>query len=332
MATQAETSASNAVHAELLEIVDCPFCGSASAEYVTGPICDGPSHHFKEPYRSLATRMSRCTKCNVLYQRERLKPEHLGRLYDEDSYLCYKSFAERGLIIRKLAQLSASMLIKEVDRHRPKDNNVLVDFGCGNGSWLELFRACNVNWDLYGTEIGPGNVEHIKRLGFKGYCCDETNIAEFFPPGSVGMIYMHHVIEHVPNPLETFRTLRGPLAPGGLIFGQTPDWRCWERQIFGDHWAQWHQPHHLTIFDKQTMAAHAREAGLEVVSLKSSPSGATQWSNSFLKRRAAKRGRVYRWTGEPLHPFLTLSALPISLLQCLVHNTSHLDFMLRKPL
>ena len=72
------------------------------------------------------------------------------------------------------------------------------------------------------------------------------------------MIYMHHVIEHVPNPLETFRTLKGLLAPGGLIFGQTPDLALLGAPDFGDDWAQWHQPHHLTFFDKQTMAAHAR--------------------------------------------------------------------------
>ena len=332
MATDTPVPAIDAALGELGETVDCPFCGGADAVAVTGPICDGPSHHFKEPYRSVATRMSRCTNSDVVYQRERLTAQHLGRLYDEGSYLCYKSFAERGAIVRSLAQLSARMLIKEVERHRLTDNRRLVDFGCGNGSWLELFRACNVSWDLHGTEIGAGNVEHIKRLGFQGYCCDENTIGRFIQPGSVGMIYMHHVIEHVPNPLETLRTLTGLLSPGGVIFGQTPDWRCWERRTFGDDWAQWHQPHHLTVFDKQTLAAHAREAGLEAVSLKSSPSGATQWSNSFLKRRAARRGKVYRWTDEPLHPFLTLAALPVSLVQCLVHNTSHLDFMLRRPL
>ena len=66
--------------------------------------------------------------------------------------------------------------------------------------------------------------------------------------------------------------------------------------------------------------------------MKSSPSGATQWSGSLLKAWAARRGRVYRWTNEPLHPYLTLLFAPVAAIQCLFNNSSHLDFILRKPL
>ena len=322
----------NAAEGDLLETIDCPFCGSSVSEPVTGLICDGPSHHLKEPYRSLSSFMSRCADCNTVYQRERLTKERLPGIYDHDNYHCYKSFSERGLIIRELAKLSARKLIRQIERCRPRNNDVFLDFGCGNGSWLELFRLCGVSWEMYGTEIGQGNVDHIRGLGFSGFVCDESNIGKFFEPATLGTIYMHHVIEHVPNPLEAFHNLKRILAPGGIIVGQTPDWRCLEQYLFRSHWAQWHLPHHLTVFDKRTMAAHAAKAGLEVVSLKSSPSAATQWSTSLLKFLAAKRGRVYRWTSEPLHAYLSLLFAPVSVLQTWFHNTSHLDFILRKPL
>ena len=76
------------------------------------------------------------------------------------------------------------MLIREVDRHRLTDNRLLVDFGCGNGSWLELFRACNVSWDLCGTEIGAGNVEHIKRLGFSWLLLRRDHHRRVLPAGN----------------------------------------------------------------------------------------------------------------------------------------------------
>ena len=79
------------------------------------------------------------------------------------------------------------------------------------------------------------------------------------------------------------------------------------------------------------MRRHADAANLEVVSVQGSPSSATQWSASFLKARANRRGRIYRFTNEPLHGPLTLLAAPISVLQCRLHRTSHMDFVLRKP-
>jgi SAM-dependent methyltransferase len=315
----------------LCQVVDCPFCGSAGAQPVTGMICDGPSHHVPEPYRSMSFRMVRCADCGFVYQREQLRREHLARFYDQQGYFCYKSFAERGFIIRRLAEFSARRLIAQIERLRPRTTDLFVDFGCGNGSWLELFRHCRVPWELHGTEIDAGNVEHVRKLGFRGHLCDDRNIEDSFAPGSVGMIYVHHVIEHVENPLEMLRRFRRVLAPGGIVVGQTPDVNCLERRLFGDHWCQWHLPHHLALFDKKTMAAHAARAGFEVALLKSSPSGATQWAASFLKWRAARRGRPYRWSDEPLHPLLTLMAAPLAVAQGLVHNTSHLDFVLRKP-
>lgn len=313
------------------ETVDCPFCASPRARPITGPICDGPSHNVEEPYRSMSFRMWRCDGCSFIYQRERLKSVHLTAFYAPETYHCYKSFSERGLIIRRLAMLSARKVVRVIERLRPRENEIFVDFGCGNGSWLELFRMCKAPWDLHGTEISDVNVGHIRKLGFKGHTCDHTNIDEFFKPGSVGVIFLHHVIEHVPSPLELFRSFHKVLSPGGIIIGQTPNSDCLELRVFGDHWGQWHVPQHLTLFDTRTMTAHARKAGLNVISLKSSPSGATQWAGSILKYAAARQKRVYRWTHEPLHPILTLLFAPLSVLQTWLHNTSHMDFIVQKP-
>jgi hypothetical protein len=142
---------------------------------------------------------------------------------------------------------------------------------------------------------------------------------------------MNHVIEHVQSPLALFEKLRRVLVPGGIIVGQTPDQNCLERRIFGDHWVQWHLPRHLVIFDKETMRRHAEKAGLEVVELSSSPSGAVMWGASTLKWWASVRRRPYRVTREPLHAPLMLFFAPFAWLQSRFANTSHMDFALRRP-
>jgi SAM-dependent methyltransferase len=323
-------SSTNSGFAHFFEIVDCPFCGSPNFTQETGLICDGHHHGVEEPYRSLYFCHVRCGECGVIYQRERLVPEHLSRFYDDEEYFCYRSFAERGAIIRRLAMLSARGLIRKIESLRPVNCNRFLDFGCGNGSWLELFRSCEAPWRMVGAEISQGNIEHIRKLGFEGEVCDASNIDEHFEDASLSVIFMHHVIEHTPSPLELLRKLERLLVPGGLIVGQTPDADCLERRVFGDDWFQWHLPQHLVIFEQATLRKHAEAAGLEALSIRGSPSGATQWSSSYLKRRANRRGRNYRFTSEPLHAPLTLLAAPLSLLQCLSGHTSHMDFILRK--
>ena len=94
-------------HDELFEVVDCPFCAQATYTPETGAICDGPHYGVAEPYRSLAFQIVRCENCELLYQRERLRPEHLSIFYDDETYFCYQSFDERGAIIRFLGRLTA---------------------------------------------------------------------------------------------------------------------------------------------------------------------------------------------------------------------------------
>ena len=316
---------------ELYQVVDCPFCAQAAHTPETGAICDGPHHGVAEPYRSLAFQIVRCNGCQLLYQRERLRPEHLGVFYDDEDYFCYQSFDERGAIIRFLARLTARGVVRMIDKLRNPDCDRFLDFGCGNGSWLELFRSCGASWRMVGAELTEGNIEHIRKLGFEGVVCDDGNVDQHFEPGSLGIIYLHHVIEHVSSPVELLRKLERLLVPGGIIVGQTPNADCFERRLFGDDWTQWHLPQHLVIFEEPTLRRHAEAADLEVVTVHGSPSGATQWSGSFLKGRANRAGRIFRWTNEPLHGPLTLLAAPIAVLQSQLHRTSHMDFVFRKP-
>lgn len=278
----------------------------------------------------MSFQLNECADCHLIYQKNRLPLEEMSRLYDPDGYLCYQSFMQRGWIIRNLALYSTRKLVKELERYRPKNNNVMVDYGCGSGSWLELFRMVNAPWNMMGTEIDPAIVAHLTKQGLKGVVCTDDTINDVFKPEEVGIFYMHHVIEHLASPGDVLSRLRKALVPGGIIAGQTPDTECWERWIFKDNWAQWHLPHHLTVFNKKSLARMAEKAGLEVLVLKSSPSGATQWSLSLLKALRKRAGRPFRWTSEPLHKYLTLLFSPLSVFQSMVHNTSHLDFIFRK--
>jgi SAM-dependent methyltransferase len=312
------------------EVADCPFCASARHAPVTHPLPDGECHTLPEPWRSMRFQMVECLECGLAYQRVRPRSEDVGHFYG-DEYDCYESLVRRGFIVRTLAQLSARRLVRRIESLRPPAGGVFVDFGCGSGAWLELLASIGAPWRMVGTEISPALIEQVRALGFEGHVCDDSDVEKCFEPGSVAVVHMNHVIEHVQSPLRLLRKLGELLAPGGLVVGQTPDRDCLEARLFGDDWVQWHLPRHMVIFDKVSMRKHAEKAGLEVVALESSPSGAVMWGASLLKRRARRRGRPYRVTREPLHAYLMLLFAPLAFAQSKLANTSHMDFILRKP-
>lgn len=312
------------------DVVSCPLCASDNYTPATGQVPDIIATKVPPPFDTMRFQMVRCSDCGLNYQRIQPSPDDIGQFYDSE-YFCYVPIEERGWIIRFLTRLTANGLVKKLRRYAPSDDCLLFDYGCGNGPWLKLLRSVDAPWRLAGSEIDPELIRQLEAAGFEGFVATDADIQDKLAPGSVGIFFMNHVIEHVRNPLDLFRKLHGLLQPGGIIYGQTPNSDCLERRLFGNYWTQWHLPQHLVIFDMETMRGHAEKAGFEVVELSSSPSGATQWAASILYAWSGFRGRPYRATLEPLHAPLTLLFAPIAILQSLFFTTSHMDFVLRKP-
>jgi SAM-dependent methyltransferase len=310
--------------------ISCPFCASDNFSPVTGPVTDLTGVKIDPPFDNMLFQMVQCQDCRLNYQRVQPNPKDIYKFYDSD-YFCYVPMSERGFIVNFLAKISAKSLVKKLKKFAPSDTCTLFDYGCGNGPWLRLLKMANAPWKLTGSEIDPALVKKVQEAGFEAVVANDETLLENVNPESVGIFFMNHVIEHIRSPLSLFEKIFTLLEPGGIVYGQTPDSDCLEARIFGDHWTQWHLPQHLVVFDKATMRLHAEKAGFEVMELSSSPSAATQWAASLLWSWSARVGRKYLATKEPLQAPLTLLFAPLSLLQSKISNTSHMDFVLRKP-
>ncbi|MCP4465317.1 MAG: class I SAM-dependent methyltransferase [Halieaceae bacterium] len=310
--------------------IACPFCGSDDYSPATGLVPDLTGANVSPPYDDMRFQMVRCSGCRLNYQRIQPAQADIGMFYDSE-YFCYVPMSERGFIVNVLAKMSAKSLVKKLRAHAPSNHCTLFDYGCGNGNWMSLLQSVGAPWKMSGSEIDEDIVKLVRDAGFDAVVATDHNLEEKVPPESVGIFFMNHVIEHVRNPLSLFEKIYRLLEPGGIVYGQTPNSDCLEARLFGDRWTQWHLPQHLVVFDMDTMRAHAEKAGLEVVELSSSPSGATQWAASLLWAWSTRWGREYRATREPWQAPLTLLFAPFSVIQSKLSSTSHMDFMLRKP-
>jgi 2-polyprenyl-3-methyl-5-hydroxy-6-metoxy-1,4-benzoquinol methylase len=314
-----------------LVMVACEFCGSNEGKPVTGALSDiDLGGELPSAFRSLSFRFIECDKCGLVYLRERPDAKDVS-VYYPDSYKCFQSFDQRGFIMNKLARAVASGKLRQIAKLMPHGNDTLLDYGCGSGTWLVLLKELGCNYRMIGSDITGGPLQELRRHGIEAYQCDETTLPRHVRPRSVGVVHMFHVIEHLPNVIQTLESLRNILVPGGVLMGQTPNIASLGRRTWGDLWYQWHAPQHLVLFSDETLKRHAEKAGFEVVRISSSISGATQWALSFLHWWSRVRGRSFRHIHEPLYPLLILAAIPIATLEAAFSRTCHMDFVLRKP-
>lgn len=108
-----------------------------------------------------------------------------------------------------------------------KDNSQLklLDFGCGNGRYLEVFAGYLDKQNLYGIETSIDRVNEVKEKGFN---CLGLNSGEKIPYDNefFDIVFSTNVIEHIPLKYyqeylkETYRVLK---KGGRLVIG-TPNY------------------------------------------------------------------------------------------------------------
>jgi 2-polyprenyl-3-methyl-5-hydroxy-6-metoxy-1,4-benzoquinol methylase len=309
----------------------CDYCGSTDVDLISGPLQDDELADALPPaYAELSFRFGQCRQCGLVYLPERPHPDDVGVYYPDD-YKCFVSYDERGAIMKMLAERVARAKLRQIRSFMPPGNNTLLDYGCGSGTWLALLQSMGCTYRMIGTDVVAAPLDALRKRGMEAHHCDEATLHEHVADGSVGVIHLFHVIEHLPNADAVLRALYRALAPGGVIIGQTPNVASFGRRVWKDDWNQWHAPQHFVLFSHDTLRRHAERAGFEVVSITSSMSSATQWALSPLHRWAKWRGRAFRSIHEPLYPPLILAAMPIVTVESVLSHTCHMDFVLRRP-
>lgn len=138
----------------------------------------------------------------------------------------------------------------------------LVDFGCGDGSFLALAAK---HFDVIGIELSPRFAE-LARLALpdapeKIIEGPVTEVAEHaLPSASFDVVTQLGYIEHEWRPLDALRAAHRVLKPGGVLVIKTPNYASWNRFIMGKDWCGYHTPAHCNYFTPKTLSRILREA------------------------------------------------------------------------
>jgi 2-polyprenyl-3-methyl-5-hydroxy-6-metoxy-1,4-benzoquinol methylase len=210
------------------------------------------------------------------------------------AYACYYTHASSGLSVR-LGALKREYLTQKYNyqfssgsftipgirqllrfsplRHTGADGDVrflhavprgqLLDVGCGSGDWLLSMRA--LGWNVTGVDFDENAVKVGRQRGLTINCgaLEQQN----FPNDSFDAVTLNHAIEHVPDPVGTFRECVRILKPGGRLVVFTPNGSSLGHRIYKECWRGLEPPRHLHIFSFQSMHLALGLAGFQKISV-----------------------------------------------------------------
>lgn len=137
----------------------------------------------------------------------------------------------------------------------------IIDFGCGRG--LFLVRARELAREVHGVELQASFRELLEA---EDVACSPS-LGE--APVEVDSIFMFHALEHLPEPLETLRSVREHLRPEGCLVVEVPhardillDYMC--LGAFRD-FTLWSQ--HLVLHTRESLRRLLEAAGFSRISI-----------------------------------------------------------------
>jgi 2-polyprenyl-3-methyl-5-hydroxy-6-metoxy-1,4-benzoquinol methylase len=255
----------------------------------------------------------RCPKCGLVWLNPQPIPEDIGKLYSEyfthdtlpenpkkkpteswrdvvgfsilNSAFGYRSDGTNktiGWLASRLGPLRdiAGGAVMWLNGSRP---GKLLDVGCGNGRFLDRMRE--LGWEVVGVEPDK-QAAKVARKRF-GLDVHEDALEEIaFPDDTFDAITMSHVVEHLPDPINTIRECQRILKKGGRLVVTVPNIESLGHRLYREAWRGLEVPRHLFLFSPPTLRDCVERSGLQVLRLWTTARTARMmWAGSRLIRR-----------------------------------------------
>jgi SAM-dependent methyltransferase len=230
----------------------CPLCGSARLK----EFLHTRDKHGR-PRNSY--HVVRCARCGFLFRHPAILPERLGDLYSSGRYAKFLG----GKYTRKRQRRYEVTMAPFGRLFAAGDGRRLLDFGCGNGAFLDL--AHERGFDCFGVDLAADAVE-VARLKPSGRNVHHGSPQEIpaLAAGGFDVITMWSVLAHLAEPVEDLTMLRGLLADDGVLLILTVNANSLKLKLQRERWGGF-TPNHLLFSTPRTLALLLARAGFESV-------------------------------------------------------------------
>jgi SAM-dependent methyltransferase len=191
----------------------------------------------------------------------------------------------------------------------------LLDAGAGRGRFVAAARAAG--FDARGIEPSERGARAAAELGapVEQVSIESATVA----PGSVDVVTLWHVLEHLSAPGPALERIAAWLAPGGALLVGVPNLDSWQARLGGERWYHLDVPRHRVHFTAAGLDALLRRSGFEPVRttfllLEHNPFGMWQSLVNRVTRRPSYLYNVLK-RNAPVRSVdlaVTIAALPVA--------------------
>jgi SAM-dependent methyltransferase len=195
-----------------------------------------------------------CLSCGFVYQSPRMTLSEAASFYSGEYRQMYQGSQDPSLKDMAIQELRAKNLVA-FTRHNVNDVQRFLDIGCSAGS---LLKAFNQVYGCHPIGIEPGDAyrDFASKTGFKIY----KSLPEMQndTQQKFDLISMSHVLEHLPDPLESLIDIRTRnLESEGWLLIEVPN--IYSHDSF--------EVAHLSSFSSHTLNQLVQKAGYKVIRL-----------------------------------------------------------------
>ncbi len=268
--------------AETMTSIRRPYARVATA----CPLCDhGSALTLPFRYAFLGRHLYgvRCERCRLAFIDPQPTAEEIRQMYSEEYFTqcsetqgahgpaAYMEMAEESGAERAAA---AARLDRSIQRHVSPRGRYL-EIGCGPGLFLAQMKA--LGWQAEGLELSAFAATHAReKLGLTVHLGAVEDGA--FPAHSFDAVFMGDVLEHLPHPRQSLRSIREWIRPGGVLVIAVPSTMNLlsarlGMALYGTR-GRWKTlripPYHLFEYTPATLERMVVAAGYRVLSLRQS--------------------------------------------------------------
>ncbi|HEX3186206.1 MAG TPA: class I SAM-dependent methyltransferase [Pyrinomonadaceae bacterium] len=262
-----------------------------------------------------------CAGCGSVYTP--YSPWYSSAFFYTGFYLSEEELSPPAFINTRLEEITAGF-------SSYRDNNRLLDIGCGAGNLLQAARKNG--WNAQGLDVSAGAVQHVRSLGYEVFEGELQDAA--FPSQHFDVVTAAELLEHLIDPRPLLQEVARILRPGGLFWTTTPHARGLSGRMLGLKWRCVWPPEHLQLFSIRGLTKLLRDAGFRQLRIqttggnpveifhamgaaKSAPKTADQHfdrvTTSYRLNEAMMQSRSRRVLKNTVNSFLNLSRLGDSL-------------------
>lgn len=183
--------------------------------------------------------------------------EKLPSYYESDDYISHtdgkRSLFER--VYHFIKGIALKNKLKLINAQSAKGK--LLDIGAGTGDFLVV--AKKDGWNITGIEpsLKAKGIAINKGVNFADGLSDLES-------HSFDIITMWHVLEHVPNLEDYLSELKRLIKPTGTIIIAVPNFKSFDANFYGRHWAAYDVPRHIWHFSKTAIEKLFAEKGMQL--------------------------------------------------------------------